>query len=193
MSELKTTVHDEIRCSYQRDEEGHLIEDAPCIRCEYNLRGLTVDMTCPECGLPVGRSAVGEYLRYRDPKWLNKITDGFLCFAVLLMLCDLFAMLVYFQLLNSTNLGLVVIAISIVTAVTMFFYGVVLATAKEPDNTRDQRLFSMCVMSRILLFTFPFVFLLVLLMAFVITVAWRGGGYVFAFVIILLEPIPKPL
>lgn len=50
--------------------------DTPCVICGYNLRGLTVDKVCPECGSPVGRSIHGNMLRYADPKWLGSVLLG---------------------------------------------------------------------------------------------------------------------
>ncbi|MCC7292132.1 MAG: hypothetical protein IT449_08750 [Phycisphaerales bacterium] len=50
--------------------------DTPCRRCGYNLRGLTVEGRCPECGTPVGLSAYGDFLRYCDPRWLERLATG---------------------------------------------------------------------------------------------------------------------
>ena len=33
-----------------------IFDDCPCVACEYNLRGLTVDQRCPECGEPITRT-----------------------------------------------------------------------------------------------------------------------------------------
>lgn len=50
--------------------------DLPCGRCAYNLRGLTAQMTCPECGTPVSRSLQGNWLSLADPDWLNRLRLG---------------------------------------------------------------------------------------------------------------------
>ena len=50
--------------------------DVPCSRCSYNLRGLTADMNCPECGTPVSRSSMGNWLRFADPDWVGKLRKG---------------------------------------------------------------------------------------------------------------------
>lgn len=50
--------------------------DVPCARCSYNLRGLTADMNCPECGTPVSRSSMGNWLRFADPVWVGKLRQG---------------------------------------------------------------------------------------------------------------------
>ena len=49
------------------DQEGNLAEDRTCIKCAYNLRGLDPAGRCPECGTAVGRSILGDFLRYCDP------------------------------------------------------------------------------------------------------------------------------
>lgn len=33
-----------------------ILEDLPCVSCGFNLRGLTSDRACPDCGAPVSRS-----------------------------------------------------------------------------------------------------------------------------------------
>lgn len=53
-----------------------LQQDTPCRRCGYNLRGLTVEGRCPECGTPVGLSAYGDFLRFCDPRWLERLAKG---------------------------------------------------------------------------------------------------------------------
>jgi hypothetical protein len=50
--------------------------DVPCRKCSYNLRGLSTDGRCPECGQPVGLSITGDLLRYSDPDWVAKLRKG---------------------------------------------------------------------------------------------------------------------
>ncbi|MEM9252136.1 MAG: hypothetical protein AAGB29_07275 [Planctomycetota bacterium] len=69
------------------DEQGRVEVDLPCLECGYNLRTLSLEEgRCPECELPVGRSAVGNRLRYCDPRWLTQIGWGLNLFAVSLLL-----------------------------------------------------------------------------------------------------------
>lgn len=59
-----------------RAHDAEIAEDMPCVHCGYNLRGLTPEMSCPECGTPINRSIFGNQLRYADPEWLKKLLFG---------------------------------------------------------------------------------------------------------------------
>jgi hypothetical protein len=56
--------------------DAEISVDVPCVHCGYNLRGLTRDKFCPECGTPINRSIFGNQLRYADPGWLEKVRLG---------------------------------------------------------------------------------------------------------------------
>ena len=56
--------------------DGKLAEDAFCIQCSYNLRGLSGDGACPECGTPIARSLQGNLLRFSSPDYLSKLHRG---------------------------------------------------------------------------------------------------------------------
>ena len=50
-----------------------------CIRCGYDLRGLSLDADCPECGLAVHRSAAaasGTGLADAPPPWVGTVAAG---------------------------------------------------------------------------------------------------------------------
>jgi len=69
--------------------EAVIGDDTPCINCGYNLRGLVPSGLCPECGSPINRSVHGDFLRYSDPAWLNKLLLGvtLMLWNMLLGLC----------------------------------------------------------------------------------------------------------
>jgi len=50
--------------------------DLGCARCGYNLRGLSHNATCPECGVPVKHSLHGPWLRYADRRWAKQTLRG---------------------------------------------------------------------------------------------------------------------
>lgn len=62
------------------EPEGELVgvidHDLPCRHCGYNLRGMTEDRACPECGTAVGRSLLGDQLRFSDPDWVRTLARG---------------------------------------------------------------------------------------------------------------------
>jgi hypothetical protein len=61
------------------NEQGVVVADLLCRRCQYNLRTLPVAGRCPECGLSVGFSAQGDLLRFSDPAWVMTLRRGVLC------------------------------------------------------------------------------------------------------------------
>jgi hypothetical protein len=56
-----------------------VLVDTPCRKCQYNLRSLSVEGRCPECGTPVGLSIKGDLLRYSVPSWLRTLRRGVVC------------------------------------------------------------------------------------------------------------------
>jgi len=42
-----------IRSAFEMSESYPIVDDYGCTHCNYNLRGLTLDHNCPECGNPV--------------------------------------------------------------------------------------------------------------------------------------------
>lgn len=56
--------------------ETQITQDTPCVRCGYNLRGLTTSGACPECAAPVLISIHGNLLGYADPDWLERVRRG---------------------------------------------------------------------------------------------------------------------
>ena len=58
------------------DAKRVVIADAPCRKCGYNVRGLSIDGRCPECGSPVGLSVMGDLLRFSDPSWVRTLRRG---------------------------------------------------------------------------------------------------------------------
>lgn len=51
-------------------------EDIHCRKCGYNLRGLSVQGNCPECGTVTSLTVAGDRLRCSDPDWLDRIARG---------------------------------------------------------------------------------------------------------------------
>jgi len=53
------------------------LRDMTCGTCGYNLRGLSPDGRCPECGHPIEESRYDPRLAAADPRWLRAIRRGF--------------------------------------------------------------------------------------------------------------------
>lgn len=58
------------------DQAGLIAEDLHCRRCGYNLRTMSPEVQCPECGTAVGQSIHGDYLQYADPAWVRGLATG---------------------------------------------------------------------------------------------------------------------
>lgn len=50
--------------------------DLGCIRCGYNLRGLSPEGACPECGAPIAQSLQGDLLEFSSPEYLSSLHRG---------------------------------------------------------------------------------------------------------------------
>ena len=51
-------------------------ETVHCRRCGYDLRGLSADGRCPECGTPVRLALGSELLAFCDPQWIARVRTG---------------------------------------------------------------------------------------------------------------------
>jgi hypothetical protein len=50
--------------------------DVLCRRCQFNLRGLTPERNCPECGFPIQRTMQGDPLVLSSPAYLRSLSTG---------------------------------------------------------------------------------------------------------------------
>lgn len=56
-------------------EQQFVTDDLPCLFCEYNLRTLSAEANCPECGNPVLETLRRAQLVTADPEWLRLVYD----------------------------------------------------------------------------------------------------------------------
>jgi hypothetical protein len=76
---------------------GNVAGDIPCRKCSYNLRSLSVEGLCPECGTPVGRSVRGDFLRYSDPQFVATLRTGIrlILWGIALIIILAFCVIIY--------------------------------------------------------------------------------------------------
>jgi hypothetical protein len=99
-----------------------------CLRCGYDLRGLPSTGACPECGLSVERSQVGERELHRGrPAWLQRLWIG----IVLLLGAPVAAgVFLFLRLLNVPMAEWELMAVPIIAA-TLHAAGLFLLTSVE--------------------------------------------------------------
>ncbi len=130
----------------RRNAEKAISRDIECRKCGYNLRGLSRERACPECGTDVRWSVGGYFLDYADPHWLTHLKRGttllLTCFNVILILGLIF---VAFALIDTTNRSNLYvndmlmrwIAIAFDLGIVLYIAGVWKVTTPEP-RTHDE-------------------------------------------------------
>ena len=121
---------------------GRLVRDTPCRRCSYNLRGLSRDDRCPECGGSVETSTRGNLLVYSDPRKLHRLSRsvvGILLTVILSPIATLFAL----QEMSgrgggATVLGMTFLLIAVATFVA-FALSVWRFTQKDDPSRADRQ------------------------------------------------------
>jgi hypothetical protein len=108
-----------------------------CYRCGYDLRGLPPGGNCPECGLPVERSAApGDVLWHAPPAWLAKLSWG----ARLILLAPVLGWVYAAYLRGSVTWPRVEgYYLAPVAFALMFAAGVWLVTARQPHVFQARR------------------------------------------------------
>jgi hypothetical protein len=99
-----------------------------CKRCGYVLAGLPINGDCPECGLAVRTSLMGNQLQHADPKWLGSVYRGQLWVALLTFLGG---PIWGISLLDSTDIAIVIVAEALMLAKAWAWW---ILTTPEPDR-----------------------------------------------------------
>jgi hypothetical protein len=119
----------------------------PCVRCQYDLRGIADDQPCPECGLLAERSRrPSDRLRDSRPAYLRKLSLG-LAMIVLavptpLVVSVALALLIAARLLTPTMDTSHLFLGAWDLGAVLFLIGVSLLTAQEAGSapTRQRRI-----------------------------------------------------
>lgn len=134
--------HDRRFPYYALDDDGRLSSETPCSACGYNLRGLSPDGVCPECGTAIKQSLLGDFLYFSDPFWLRRIVRGMDILHIGLagffaVACGTLALFASSHLRSSTALG----TIGLVFVVPLA--GLWRATLAESAAVEDRRPFTL--------------------------------------------------
>jgi len=78
-------------------------DDVPCRNCGFNLRGLSEDGRCPECGAPIWNSVQEDLLVYSSKSYLTSLYRGVCCILIAALL----------------NIALVIVSIVVGIAITV--------------------------------------------------------------------------
>lgn len=77
MSDVEPRICDDVGPRPVRlDGENRIDDDCPCRYCRYNLRGISAESQCPECGKPIRLSRNPEVLRWAPKRWLRRLRLG---------------------------------------------------------------------------------------------------------------------
>ncbi len=118
------------------DASGDIATDVACRRCGYNLRGLRLDGRCPECGTPIGLSTSGDFLRFPDPAWVEKLALGI--HIILWGIAVSIAASVLAAILGAVRQPVVSAAIQFAGQLVAF-YGAWLLTEPDPSGLGEER------------------------------------------------------
>lgn len=68
---------------------GVLVDDRGCIKCDYNLRGLTPEGACPECSESVASTIREPLLKYSDPGYIKTLRLGLrlILLSIIISIC----------------------------------------------------------------------------------------------------------
>ena len=125
------------------DADGRIDQDLPCLKCGYNLRSLSDEGACPECGAGLEMSARLAWLCQHDPRWLRRLVRAtvwigvaMVCFALYL---SLYLLIWTFRWPLPVEVGYFVRAAIISGAITGLLGFWVVTTPHRGTSTRERR------------------------------------------------------
>lgn len=69
-------IEQAVEAGLELDEQNCITEELPCIGCDYFLRGMRPDQTCPECGKAISNTTRIQRLCKHPQSWLKKMKLG---------------------------------------------------------------------------------------------------------------------
>lgn len=122
------------------DPSGVVVADLPCRKCAYNLRTLSINGRCPECGTAVGYSAQGDLLRFSDPTWVMSLHRGVLMILLgigVIILGVILAIAIGF--VGGPTVSAVLAALAGVGGYVLILIGTWQLTAPDPSGLGEDR------------------------------------------------------
>lgn len=113
------------------DRKKVISANMPCIRCGYNLRGLTTDMACPECSAQISNSTYGAVLAFADPAWIAQLLRG-TTLKLWAMLFEVLGALVVSIVVRVVGASQQIELLLLVPAALLGLWAVFLITVQEP-------------------------------------------------------------
>jgi hypothetical protein len=136
------------------DGEGRIAADVSCRHCSYSLRGLRLDVVCPECGTAVRWSIFGDRLLYADPTWARRLANGAL-WVLIATFVSIIAGIgggVLDAILGTTSMSYV----GSLLGALISLVGTWLITTPEPGRAEDSPIWNVRAVVRILAFVAVF-------------------------------------
>ena len=150
-------------------------EGSQCITCGYDLRGLEIDSSCPECGAAIELSMRGDRLSLSDPAWIAKLAKGqsllvlglkifllAICFGIISMILVFVGLLVWGLSSNSAsgptvpswlfNVIFTITGIGVFLGIIFTTIGCALVTTQDPRDSLSETSLSNRKVARIALF-----------------------------------------
>ncbi|MFI5380699.1 MAG: hypothetical protein ACHRHE_15480 [Tepidisphaerales bacterium] len=124
--------------------------DLPCRRCGYNLRTLTRDHLCPECGTAVYLSLGDDQLKHCNPEYVARLARG--CRLGVVALCTLlYAVPVGAVLGSMRTYEPVSILVLLSTVPLLNLWSTWLLTGPEPGKLPERTFWRTAMLSRVAL------------------------------------------
>jgi hypothetical protein len=147
------------------------LDDVPCFRCGYNVRGLAVDGQCPECAAPVDETLrrhaellAGELqpLASSDPRWVRRLALS--CLMILIGSIGMVAA----HVMSLMNFGLadVMRTVAFLVPMVVLITGVWFSGAREPVHGVRRRWPSTGIVLRVCIVSWVLCIAAMILLAF---------------------------
>ncbi len=115
-------------------------EERTCIRCGYQLQGLSRRGFCPECGAPVERSMGASLLQFADPAWVTRLCGGvrLMVASVMIKLAGIVLLIVMIQHPWGPVGGIKLARLITIAAMVLGVFSLWLITSPDPAAKREE-------------------------------------------------------